>query len=224
MKDCERLCHSPIPGPSPGDPGEGRAPSALPCTGGGGTGWGSEKDAGRSPALGRSLLFALALAAPACVSVPEAGKQPILATHVRDWREEVIYQVLIDRFANGDVNNDFRVQEGALARYQGGDWKGIEEHLDYFTDLGVTTLWISPVVKNVETDADVDAYHGYWAQDLTLTNPHFGDLAALRSMIASAHDAGLKVVLDIVTNHMGQVFYYDMNLNGHPDIYISGTG
>ncbi len=170
------------------------------------------------------FLAATLLPGAACVSVPDNGKQPILATHVQDWRDEVIYQVLIDRFADGDVNNDTRVQAGALARYQGGDWKGIEDHLDYFTDLGVTTLWISPVVKNVETDADVDGYHGYWAQDLGQTNPHFGDLAALRSMVASAHDHGLKVVLDIVTNHMGQAFYYDMNLNGHPDIYIAGTG
>ncbi len=159
-----------------------------------------------------------------CVSVPANGQQPILATHVKDWRDEVLYQVLVDRFANGDINNDARVQAGALARYQGGDWKGIEDHLDYFVSLGVTTLWISPIVRNVETDADVDGYHGYWAQDLTELNPHFGDLAALRSMIANAHDLGLKVVLDIVTNHMGQVFYYDMNLNGHPDIYIGGTG
>ncbi len=176
--------------------------------------------------MGRTTLVAAACLLPgaACVSVPDNAKQPILATHVQDWRDEVIYQVLIDRFADGDVNNNARVEAGALARYQGGDWKGIEDHLDYFTDLGVTTLWISPVVKNVETDADVDGYHGYWAQDLGQTNPHFGDLAALRSMIASAHDKGLKVVLDIVTNHMGQVFYYDMNLNGHADIYIAGTG
>ena len=159
-----------------------------------------------------------------CVSIPTAGKAPVLATHVQDWRDEVIYQVLVDRFADGDINNNDHVQLGALARYQGGDWKGMEDHLGYFTDLGVTTLWISPVVKTVETDADVDGYHGYWAQDLTKVNPHFGDLSALRSLVASAHDRGLKVVLDIVTNHMGQVFYYDMNLNGHPDIYIGGTG
>ncbi|MGH7282689.1 MAG: alpha-amylase family glycosyl hydrolase, partial [Polyangiaceae bacterium] len=84
-----------------------------------------------------------------CVSVPTDGAQPVLATHVQDWRDEVIYQVLIDRFADGDVNNDESVQTGALARYQGGDWKGIEDHLDYFMALGITTLWISPVVKNV---------------------------------------------------------------------------
>lgn len=159
-----------------------------------------------------------------CVSVPGAGQQPVLATHVQDWRDEVIYQVIVDRFADGDVNNDFHVRPGALARYQGGDWKGIEDHLDYFGALGVTTLWISPVVKNVDTDADVDGYHGYWAQDLTQVNPHFGDLASLRSMVAHAHDRDMKVVLDIVTNHMGQVFFYDMNENGHPDVYIFGTG
>jgi alpha-amylase len=160
----------------------------------------------------------------ACVSIPEEGIQPVLGTRVEDWRDEVIYQVLVDRFANGSVNNDFQVRPGALARYQGGDWRGMIEHLDYIETLGVTTLWISPVVKNVETDADVDGYHGYWAQDVTQTNPHFGDLADLRALVAEAHKRKLKVVLDIVTNHMGQAFFYDMNLNGKADIYIGGTG
>lgn len=159
-----------------------------------------------------------------CVSVPDEGKQPAIVTHVDDWRDEVIYQVLIDRFANGDINNDYKVRPGFLARFQGGDWAGLTQHLDYVKELGVTTLWISPVVKNVETDADVDSYHGYWAQDLAQTNPHFGDLAELRKLTAKAHDMGLKVVLDIVTNHMGQVFFYDMNLNGNADIYIGGSG
>lgn len=180
-------------------------------------------------AIARGALAAVALVAAAapeggCVSVPSYGKQPVIATHVQDWRDEVIYQLLVDRFANGDVNNDNAVQPGSLSRYQGGDWKGVEDRLDYLQELGVTTLWISPIVRNVETDADVDAYHGYWAQDLTEVNPHFGDLAALRSLVAHAHDRGMKVVLDIVTNHMGQVFFYDMNRNGHPDIYIGGTG
>lgn len=170
----------------------------------------------------RALLAAFVLAS--CVQIPDEGKQPVLATHVDDWRDEVIYQVLTDRFADGDVNNNFLVRKGFLARYQGGDLKGMREHLDYIKDMGVTTLWISPVVRNVETDADVDAYHGYWAQDLTQSNPHFGDLAELRQLTAAAHELGLKIVLDIVTNHMGQVFFYDMNLNGNPDIYIGGTG
>ena len=173
-----------------------------------------------------TALFAGACLLPGagCVSVPDQGKQPAITTHVGDWRDEVIYQVLVDRFANGDVNNDYKVRAGYLARFQGGDWQGIIDHLDYIKTLGVTTLWISPVVKNVETDADVDSYHGYWAQDLAQTNPHFGDLAQLRRLTKACHDNGIKVVLDIVTNHMGQVFYYDMNLNGNPDINIGGSG
>lgn len=159
-----------------------------------------------------------------CVGIPPEGKKPILANHVEDWRDEVIYQILVDRFADGDVNNNYMVRPGPLARYQGGDWKGIEEHLDYLQELGVTTLWISPIVRNVETDADFDAYHGYWAQDLTQLNPHFGDIASLRSLSSALHNRGMKIVLDIVTNHMGQVFFYDLNLNGKPDIYIGGSG
>jgi glycosidase len=175
-------------------------------------------------ALSTLVLTAAALPESGCLGTPDKGKQPALATHVDDWRDEVIYQVLVDRFANGDVNNDFNVRRGHLARFQGGDWRGLEEHLDYLEELGVTTLWISPIVKNVETDADVDSYHGYWAQDLEKLNPHFGDLAALRSLTATAHEKGMKVVLDIVTNHMGQLFFYDINLNGHADVYIEGSG
>ncbi len=161
---------------------------------------------------------------PACVSIPVSSQQPILGTHVQDWRDEVIYQVITDRFADGDVNNDYAIQPGSLGRYQGGDWLGIEQHLDYLQALGVTTLWISPVVVNVDTDAGVDGYHGYWATDLTKPNKFMGDLASLRSMVAAAHVAGMKVILDIVCNHMGQVFFYDMNLNGQPDDYIEGNG
>lgn len=182
----------------------------------------------RSSLLTGSLLgaFAASLVAlqPACVSVDDDERRPTLTTQVDDWRDEVIYQVLVDRFANGDLNNDQRVVPGALARYQGGDWTGLTDKLGYLSTLGITTLWISPVVRNVETDADVDAYHGYWAQDLTATNPHFGDMASLRKLVQAAHDRGMKVVLDIVTNHMGQAFFYDINLNGKADINVGGTG
>ncbi len=181
----------------------------------------------RSHAKVASFAFLVAVGATpgsACVSVPTEGQQPVIATHVQDWRDEVIYQLIVDRFADGDVDNDFAIEPGSLGQYQGGDWKGVEDHLDYLQSLGVTALWISPVVKNVDSDADIAAYHGYWAQDLTLTNPHFGDLAALRSMVAHAHDRGMKVVLDIVCNHMGQVFFYDINRNGRPDKYVNGSG
>jgi alpha-amylase len=147
-----------------------------------------------------------------------------LETHVTDWREEVIYQLLVDRFADGDEGNNYNVDTSAMGKWHGGDWKGLEDRLDYLSELGVTAIWISPVVKNVDTDAGFDAYHGYWAQDLTEPNPHFGDLPALRRMVAAAHDKGIKVILDIVTNHLGQLFYYDINMNGQPDENVRGSG
>jgi glycosidase len=150
--------------------------------------------------------------------------QPRVETHVEDWRDHVVYQLLVDRFANGDARNDWRVEPTALARYQGGDWQGVIDQMDYLQDLGVTALWISPIVLNVDTDAGIDGYHGYWAVDLERVNPHFGDVATLRTMIQEAHARGMVVILDIVTNHMGQVFYYDINNNGQPDDNVYGSG
>ncbi len=147
-----------------------------------------------------------------------------VATHVEDWRDQVVYQLVVDRFANGDARNDHRVDPTALARYQGGDWQGVIDRLDYLEALGVTALWISPVVLNVDTDAGIDGYHGYWAVDFTRVNPHFGDLATLRRMVDEAHARGILVILDIVTNHLGQVFYYDVNHNGQPDESVQGSG
>ncbi len=147
-----------------------------------------------------------------------------LASNVDDWRDEVIYQVVVDRFADSVPGNNWRVDHNSLARYQGGDWQGVIDHLDYITALGVTTLWISPIVRNVDNDAGIDGYHGYWASDLAELNAHFGDLATLRRLVQECHTRHLRVVLDIVTNHMGQMFYYDMNQNGRADDQVYGGG
>ena len=140
-----------------------------------------------------------------------------------DWRDEIIYQVIIDRFANGDINNDHRSLPSALGRYQGGDWQGLIDHLDYLSALGVTALWISPVVKNIDYDAGFDGYHGYWTQSFTKVNPHFGSPAKLRELVDKAHARNMKVILDIVANHVGQLFYYDINGNGQPDEIVTGS-
>lgn len=174
--------------------------------------------------LGTLAAGLLALGQTACMDFENLDGEREISTHVQDWRQEVIYQLMVDRFANGDRGNDYLVDLDAPARYHGGDWRGVEENLEYLTDLGVTAIWISPIVKNVETDAGVDGYHGYWAQDLTQLNPHFGDMVSLRRMIDAAHEKGIKIILDIVTNHMGQLFYYDINLNGQPDERVEGNG
>ena len=145
-------------------------------------------------------------------------------TFVQDWRDEVVYQIVVDRFSDGDPNNNFNVDLRKEASYHGGDWQGIINKLDYLEDLGVTALWISPVVRNVEEDAGFASYHGYWTQSFIDTNLHFGDLAALQRMVDACHRRGIKVILDVVTNHIGQLFYYDINRNGQPDIVFFGGG
>lgn len=170
------------------------------------------------------LCLAVLAATTGCMDFGGFDGEVTLSTEVDDWRDEVIYQVMVDRFENGEPGNDFGVRLTDLARYQGGDWRGVEQRLDYLEALGVTALWISPVVRNVDTDADFDGYHGYWTQDFEATNPHFGDLAGLRSLVDAAHGRDMKVVIDIVTNHVGQAFFYDMNLNGVADITLQGNG
>jgi len=165
----------------------------------------------------RSLAFLLLLTGCAPSAYLE---NPQITNHVDDWRDEVVYQVLVDRFANGDVNNDFNVSldPNDLARYQGGDYEGLIAEADYLSQLGITAIWISPVVANVEEDAGVAGYHGYWTQDFTSVNPHFGDIAKLRQLVEVMHDRDIKVIVDIVVNHVGQLFYYDINRNGQADI------
>lgn len=147
-----------------------------------------------------------------------------LTNNVDDWRDEVIYQIIVDRFADGDQSNNFRVNKDAMAQYHGGDWQGILDNLWYLQELGVTAIWISPVVTNVEDDAGFAGYHGYWTQNFLKPNPHFGDLAKLKQLVDACHEAGIKVILDIVTNHIGQLFYYDINGNGWADEAVYGCG
>ncbi|MFH1468084.1 MAG: alpha-amylase family glycosyl hydrolase [Pseudomonadota bacterium] len=164
------------------------------------------------------MMFPL-LALLACAPSPYTSA-PEITNIVDDWRDRTIYQVLTDRFTNGDGSNDINVSRdpSALARYQGGDWEGLIERVDYLDELGVNAIWISPVFRNVEEDAGVSSYHGYWPQSFRDTNPHFGDLAKLRELVDVMHQHDIAVVFDVIVNHVGQLFYYDINMNGRPDI------
>jgi len=177
------------------------------------------------PPMIRLVLLALAFAACGGASdFAHPADRPHQSNAGVDWRDQVIYQIMIDRFANGDPNNDFNVAPSIPGRYHGGDWQGVIDKLDYLDTLGVTALWISPVVKNTEEDAGFASYHGYWTQDFLRPNAHFGDLTKLRELVDRAHEKGMLVILDVVTNHMGQLFYYDINGNGQPDDTLSGGG
>jgi len=167
-----------------------------------------------------SSLTALTVLALGCAPMADEGNESGLAltTQVDDWRDEVIYEVLVDRFANGRKDNDLvdgvHIRPGDLARHQGGDWRGLANNLDYIQDLGATTIWISPLVANVSRGPKQDGYHGYWANDFTRINARYGTLAELRQLVRKAHARGMKVIVDVVTNHTGQVFFYDFDGDG----------
>ncbi len=121
--------------------------------------------------------------------------------------DDVIYLIVPDRFADGDPSND--QPKGAApgtydrARpktYHGGDLKGIQDHLPYLKDLGVTALWLTPLYDNDDSTSD---YHGYGTVDEYAVEDHFGTMKDYQDLVAAAHQLGLKVLLDMVPNHVG---------------------
>ncbi|WP_103980818.1 alpha-amylase family glycosyl hydrolase [Helcococcus massiliensis] len=129
--------------------------------------------------------------------------------------EEIIYMVLTDRFYDGDEsNNNPRNIEGSydkdhLEAYHGGDFRGIIEKIDYLKELGITTLWITPIVKNIEANMMENdngkqyGYHGYWAEDFTELDPHLGNEEDLKELIDLLHENNIKLMVDVVLNHSG---------------------
>jgi glycosidase len=121
------------------------------------------------------------------------------------WQAQSIYQIITDRFFNGDTSNDNAegsYNPSGTTSVHGGDFKGIEQKLDYIKALGATAIWISPVVKNVS-----GTFHGYAGQDFYTVAPHWGSLADLQHMIQAAHARGIMVIDDIVVNHGADLIY-----------------
>lgn len=121
--------------------------------------------------------------------------------------DDVIYLIMPDRFADGDISNDRpshapNTYDRRKARaYHGGDLRGIEDHLNYLRNLGITTIWITPIYSNDE--ASPEDYHGYHPVDFFRVNEHFGKLTDFQRLVAAAHQIGLKVFLDMIVNHTG---------------------
>jgi neopullulanase len=118
--------------------------------------------------------------------------------------KDAMYLIMTDRFADGDPSNDQQpgdeADEKTKARgWHGGDLRGITEHLDYLQELGVTTVWITPVYQN----HGPQSYHGYGATDMYAVDEHFGSLADFKALAAALHARGMKLVLDTVPNHVG---------------------
>jgi alpha-amylase len=120
----------------------------------------------------------------------------------------VLYFDIVDRFADGDPGNNVAVDRSARGAFHGGDLKGLRAHLDEIADLGVTALWITPVVQNIEgfvTGAGFPdwAYHGYWADDFTRLDRRFGSEADLAALAQACDEREIKLLLDVVYNHVG---------------------
>ncbi len=149
-----------------------------------------------------------------------AGKDKTISllpatTGQRGYRMHGIYFVLVDRFSNGDRTNDGDVDIDDPEAWHGGDLKGIIDHLDYIRNLGFDTIWMSPVFfSQKEKFLGHGAFHGYWTLDPTKVDPKFGTAELLKKLTIKAHNLGLKIILDLVLNHVG---YNSPLVTMHPD-------
>lgn len=157
----------------------------------------------------RNLPRVLALAIPCAF----AG----LPLHSQDFKKQVIYQVVTDRFYNGDTSNDNPAESPGLydstktnwQAYWGGDLAGIQDQIAYIKGMGATAVWVSPVVNNENlncSSSGVSApYHAYWNRDFMNIEEHFGDnsnsFAAFDSLVGALHSNGMKIIVDEANNH-----------------------
>ncbi|NKE37741.1 alpha-amylase [Natronococcus sp. JC468] len=127
-----------------------------------------------------------------------------------DFTDDVIYQIITDRFEDGDESNNpsgdlYSEDCSNLRKYCGGDWQGVIDRIEegYLTNMGISAIWISPPFENI-TEVDSDSgtsYHGYWARDFQGPNPYFGNMETFQTLVDTAHENGIKVVIDFVPNH-----------------------
>jgi alpha-amylase len=178
---------------------------------------------GVSLALGLLLLALLPAAAAAQLGAEHSLRAPLTG--------ERFYFVMTDRFENGSTENDLgglpadRLQSGfdpsAKGFYHGGDLAGLRQRLAYIRGLGTTAIWLTPSFKNKAVqleDGPSAGYHGYWITDFTQIDPHLGTNGELAALIDEAHDMGMKVFFDIITNHTADVIDYE---EAHRPAYVS---
>jgi alpha-amylase len=132
------------------------------------------------------------------------------------WESANLYFLLTDRFNNGDTSNDINFdrtkQTGKLRGFEGGDLKGITQKIKdgYFTNLGINAIWMTPIVEQIHGGTDEGTgvsygFHGYWAKDWTALDPNYGTKEDLKQLVETAHENGIRIVLDAVINHTGPV-------------------
>jgi alpha-amylase len=164
----------------------------------------------------KNILFSIAFLSLLFVScsstktVHTTSKTPFV------WENANVYFLLIDRFNNGDKTNDHTYNRnkptGKLRGFEGGDIRGVIQKLDegYFEKLGITAIWMTPVVEQIHDGVDEGTgysygFHGYWARDWSTLDPSFGTKKDLAELVQKAHAKGIRIMLDAVINHTGPV-------------------
>lgn len=149
------------------------------------------------------------------VTVAPAEVKKFLQVPSPDWRDQVVYFVMTDRFNDGDPSNSDQ-KAGEFdptdnAKYSGGDLVGLRNKLDYIKGMGMTSVWITPPVANQWWDPMVKygGYHGYWAENFVKVDKHLGTLDDYRMLSATLHRNGMFLIQDIVTNHTGNFFHFE---------------
>ncbi|MGK0305143.1 MAG: glycosidase [Gammaproteobacteria bacterium] len=142
------------------------------------------------------------------------AKELLLHVASPKWQDQIIYFLMIDRFADGDSsNNDQGVgvfDPSKESHYSGGDLRGIIERIEYIKNLGATTVWTTPQVANQWWDPLVNysGYHGYWARDFKSVDEHYGSLLDYQQLSSALHKKGMYLIQDVVVNHTGNFFSY----------------
>ncbi|MDL4842877.1 alpha-amylase family glycosyl hydrolase [Aquibacillus rhizosphaerae] len=123
----------------------------------------------------------------------------VYADEDSNWKDETVYYILVDRFVNGDSENDYNIDINDASSFHGGDIQGIINRLDYIKELGFTTINLSPIMSN-----DPKGYHGFLIDDFQKINEQFGTMEDVRELVRQARDRDLKVILDFVVTHVSE--------------------
>jgi alpha-amylase len=166
----------------------------------------------------KTLLFITLLVGGCSQPVPQEAGTVINISSAAPfiWDNANVYFLLTDRFVNGDTTNDHaygRQQDGVAHRsFYGGDLRGVIQKIEagYFTNLGITALWLTPPIENIHGATDEGtgktyAYHGYWPRDWTTIDANLGSMEDYRELVEKAHQRGIRVLMDVIINHTGPV-------------------
>ena len=115
----------------------------------------------------------------------------------REWQDETIYSIMVDRFFDANTKNDIDVNTQDPLAYNGGDFQGVMDKLDYLKEMGFTAIRLTSIFDNTD-----GGYHGYWVNDFYKTDEHFGSLKTFKKLVQEAHKRDMKVIIDFVTNNV----------------------